>query len=663
MIYETYRLFVRGRQRASRTRAARRTPQEGAAMAVKHPLKITDTTLRDAHQSLFATRMRFADMAPIVEKLDAVGFHSLEVWGGATFDVTHRFLQEDPWARLREIKKRAKRTPLQMLLRAQNLVGYRNYADDVCRAFCRHAVDCGMDIFRIFDALNDARNFETSFAALRQTGVHIQAAISFSVTERRIGGPVFTLDYYKQKAKEFVGLGAHSLCIKDMAGILTPEDARLLVTELRKIVDVPIQLHTHFTAGLGDLAYFHAAHAGVDVIDCSVSPFAYRSGQPAAEPLIVALEGTPRATGLPLEPLYEIADYLESIAPKYRHFLGAAKTSIIDIGVLRHQVPGGMLSNLLNQLREAEALDRLDDVFAELPHTRRDLGYPPLVTPTSQIVGAQAVMNVVAGERYKQVSQEVKDYCYGLYGRPPAPIDPAVRAKCLKGYPRGETPIDVRPADVLAPEMDKAFAAIKEFSTDLGDALTYALYPRTGLAFLRWKYGLDKNPPGERAKTFDEVRREDEAIKQALAGSPPAKPAQLDAAHVQTVRVVVAGEVFEVQVELPDGAAPRLVRPPTAGAPPTAAPKAAGEKSAVAAPAPPAKTAAGPGAVIAPMPGVIVRQLVQVGEMVQAGQPVVILEAMKMENALPAPIAGALQSFLKPLGATVARGETIAVIG
>jgi biotin carboxyl carrier protein len=322
-----------------------------------------------------------------------------------------------------------------------------------------------------------------------------------------------------------------------------------------------------------------------------------------------------------------------------------------------------MLSNLINQLREADALDKLDEVYRELPQTRKDLGYPPLVTPTSQIVGVQAVMNVLGGERYKLVSQEVKDYCYGLYGRPPAPIDPEVRRRCLRGYARGETPIDSRPADVLEPEMDKAFAAIKEFSADPGDALTYALYPRSGLAFLRYKYGLDQAPPGEKAKTLAEVKKEDDLIKKVLAGAPLEQPRAFDAGRAQTVRVAVEGEVFEVQVELPDALAPApAAKPMLAFGPKAPANHVATKPAAMDGAAPPQAAPAGKGDIVAPMPGLVVRLLAREGDTVQAGQPVVILEAMKMENALPAPIAGKVKSLLKAAGSTVKRGETLAVI-
>ena len=636
-------------------------------MTANKPLKITDTTLRDAHQSSFATRLRLADMEPIIADLDAVGFHSLEVWGGATFDVAHRFLGEDPWDRLKRIKKLAPRTPLQMLLRGQNLVGYRNYPDDVVRAFCFHAVECGMDIFRVFDALNDPRNFEAAFKALHETNAHIQATISFSLTEPQIGGSVFNLDYFKTKAREFLDLGAHSLCVKDMAGIMNPQDAYMLIKELKKIVDVPIHLHSHFTAGLADMTYLKAIEAGVDVVDCALAPFALRSSQPAAEPLVVALRGSKRETGLSLEKMFGIGEYLEKIAPMYRHFFALEKISVIDIGVLRHQIPGGMLSNLVNQLREAKALDKLDEVYRELPHTRKDLGYPPLVTPTSQIVGVQAVMNVLGGERYKLVSKEVKDYCYGLYGRPPAPIDPEVQAKVLKGYERGETPITCRPADILEPELEKAKAAIKDLSGEIGDVLIYALYPRTGLDFLRYKYGLTQKPPGERVKSLEDVKREDDLVKKALAGELVERTKVEDLGPTRKVRVAVEGKVYEVLVEAGNPAAVSnsamasipVVRPAVqnAGAKSMApaAAQPAPAKSAIAQPA-------GGLVITAPMPGTVVRYLAAVGDKVKAGQSVVILEAMKMENALPSPGDGKIAELGPPAGSIVARGDILAVI-
>lgn len=633
-------------------------------MAAKNPVKITDTTFRDGHQSSLATRLRLEDMEPIAEKLDSIGFHSLEVWGGATFDVAHRFLGEDPWERLRHLKKLMPKTPLQMLLRGQNLVGYRNYPDDLVDAFCLHAVDCGMDIFRVFDALNDGRNFEAAFKSLQKTNAHIQATICFSLTERKIGGPVFNMDYYRDKAKEFVEMGAHSLCLKDMAGLLSPDDAFTLIGELKKIVNVPIQLHTHYTSGLASMTYLKAIEAGVDVIDCSLAPFALRSSQPASEPFVVALEGSDRDTGLDLDLMFAVGEYVESITPKYRHFLNTSRMAVIDTGVLRHQIPGGMLSNLVNQLRQAEALDRIGEVYKELPQTRRDLGYPPLVTPASQIVGVQAVMNVLGGERYKLISTEVKDYCYGLYGRPPAEFNPEVRAKCLKGYPRGETPIDCRPADVLEPELEQAKEAVKDISTEIGDVLIYALYPRTGLNYLRYKHGLEAEMPGEKAKTLEDVKREEELIKKVLSGELEAKPKPGELQNVQTYRVAVEGEVFEVQVET-DGAVPATVTAATAAPTQTAAAPVAQATAAVPVTASKPAAAGAPAdgtQLTAPMPGTLVRYDVKEGDVVKAGQTVVILEAMKMENALPAPCDGTVAALGSAPGSTVTRGDVLLVI-
>ncbi len=455
----------------------------------KNPVRITDLTLRDGHQSLFATRMTTADMLPIAEKLDDIGFYSMEVWGGATFDVTTRFLNEDPWDRVRILReKMPKNTPFQMLLRGQNLVGYRQYADDVVEAFVAKAAEVGIDIFRIFDALNDERNFITAYKAIKKAGKHIQGTLSYALTERRMGGPIFNLDYYVTKAKKLEEMGADSLCIKDMAGIISPYDAYELVSALKKTLKIPVHLHTHYTSGMASMACLKAIEAGADGIDTCVAPFALRSSHPAVEPFIVTLSGTDRDTGLDLEKFPEINDYLESIVEKYMQFADTTKFSVIDIGVLMHQIPGGMISNLVSQLKQAKALHRINEVYEEIPRTRADMGYPPLVTPTSQIVGVQAVMNVLMG-RYKVTTKEVKDYFYGLYGRPSAPVNEEIRKKALKGYERGETPIDVRPGDVLEPELPKAREALKGISDRMEDILIYALYPMTGMEFIKKKYG------------------------------------------------------------------------------------------------------------------------------------------------------------------------------
>lgn len=460
-------------------------------MGDQKTLRITDLTLRDGHQSLFATRMKTADMLPIADKMDAIGFYSMEIWGGATFDVMTRFLNEDPWDRVKLLKEKMPNTKLQMLLRGQNLVGYRNYADDMVDAFVTKAADVGIDIFRVFDALNDERNFLTSFKAIKKNKKHIQGAISYSLTlkEKKLGGPIFNIDYYIKKAKIIEDMGADSLCIKDMSGIISPYDAYTLIAALKANIKIPIHLHTHYTSGMASMSMLKAIEAGVDGIDTCLAPFSHRSSHPAIEPFVVTLKDTPHQLNFDLRAIAEIDDYLESIIPKYISFADTTRFSVIDIGVLMHQIPGGMISNLVSQLRQVKALHRLKDVFEEVPRTRMELGFPPLVTPTSQIVGVQAVFNVLGG-RYKMISNEVKDYFYGLYGRPPAPVDPEIQKKALKGYERGEIPIDIRPGDILEPELPKARKALKKISEDMGDILIYALYPMTGMEFLKKKYGI-----------------------------------------------------------------------------------------------------------------------------------------------------------------------------
>jgi len=486
-------------------------------VVTKNPLKITDVTFRDGHQSSLATRMRTEDMEPIAEEMNKAGFYSMEVWGGATFDVPTRFLNEDPWQRPRILKKLMPDTPLQMLLRGQNLVGYRHYADDVVTAFVHHAAEVGIDIFRVFDAVNDERNFETSLKAIKECGKHAQLSICYSLTERKMGGPVYNLDYYVNKALILQDMGADSLCIKDMAGLIAPDDAYNLITALKRVLKIPVQLHTHYTSGMASMSCLKAIEAGVDIIDTALAPFALRSSHPAIEPIVVALQGTPRDTGLNLAHLFKLGQYIESIAPKYRDFLDTTRMAVIDTGVLMHQVPGGMTTNLVAQLREQNALDRINEVYKELPRVRKELGYPPLVTPTSQIVGVQAVNNVLVG-RYKLISRQVQDYVYGLYGKPPAPIDPEIQEIVLKHYKRGKTPITCRAADMLEPELDKAKEAVKDFTQDIGDVLTAALYPITGLRFLKWKYGLETPPPELKPKTMEDIKREDELIAKVKTG-------------------------------------------------------------------------------------------------------------------------------------------------
>jgi pyruvate carboxylase subunit B len=489
---------------------------EGMDKMGKKPVRITDTTFRDGHQSCLATRMRTEDMLPIAAEMDQVGFYSLEVWGGATFDVTHRFLGEDPWDRVRTLKKVMPRTPFQMLLRGQNLVAYRNHPDDVVEAFIEKSAEVGIDIFRVFDAVNDERNFETAFKAIKKARKHIQGTICYSLTERKMGGPVYHLNYYLEKARVLEGMGADSLCIKDMAGILAPYDAYELIKALKRTVRMPIQLHTHYTSGMASMMYLKAIEAGVDMVDTALAPFALRSSQPAVEPLLVALEGTPWDPGLELSKLLKLGEYIETIAPKYRDFLDTTKMAVIDTNVLKHQIPGGMISNMVSQLKQMKALHRIDEVYAELPQTRKDLGYPPLVTPTSQIIGVQAVLNVIAG-RYKMLSMETQDYVYGLYGKPPVGISEEIKRTVLKSYKKGKEPITCRPADLIEPEMEKAKEESKGVARDLCDTLIYALYPKTGLEFLKWKYGMEPMPERVKPKTLEAIKREDEAMAKAKA--------------------------------------------------------------------------------------------------------------------------------------------------
>jgi len=650
-------------------------------MAGKNPIRFTDTTLRDGHQSNLATRMRTEDMLHLAERLDEVGFFAIEVWGGATFDVTHRFLGEDPWERLRTLKKYIKKTPLSMLLRGQNLVGYRHYADDVADAFVKYTADCGMNVFRVFDALNDIRNFEASFKALHDCkkqglDVHIQAAVCYSLTQRRMGGPVFNKEYYLKFARQSEDMGADSFCLKDMAGMVSPYDAFELIKALKETVKIPIEFHTHYTSGQGSMSYLKAIEAGVDIVDTALSPFGLRTSQPAIEPFIVTVEQTERETDINLAKLIELGHDLEKVAPKYRDFLDTSKMSIIDTGVLLHQIPGGMYSNLVSQMKQFEALDRIHEVMEELPQTRQELGYPPLVTPTSQIVGTQAVFNVLFG-RYKQVSGETKGIAYGLYGQTPAPMDKEVQKLILKGYERGEEPITCRAADILEPEMAKAEEATKGLAKNLGDVLIYAIYPTTGLRYLKWKYGLEPVPEDVKPVTDARIKLEDdvyriikqkdlfakvkEFIDKAAQAAPEKGPA------LRTFNVFVDGDYFEVEVECTSGApvissvtpmAAPAAPAPAAPAPKPAAAPAAAPKPAAAAPA----LAAGEVALKSPMPGMIISYHVQVGDKVESGKPVCILEAMKMQNTLNAPASGTVKAINFEPGASVAKDAVILVI-
>ena len=519
----------------------------------ENPVKIEDLSLRDGHQSLFATRGRTEDMIPVAEKMDEIGFWAMETWGGATFDTMHRYLQEDPWERLRTLKKYIKKTPFSMLLRAQNLVGYRNYADDLATAFVERAAENGMDIFRTFDALNDYRNFETVVKAIKKAGKHFQGCMCYSLTEPRMGGEVYNLDYYVGKAKDLEAMGADSICVKDMAGLIAPYDAYNLIKALKAATKLPIHLHSHYTSGMASMTMLKAIEAGVDIIDTCMSPYALRTSHPAIEPLVMALLGTNRDTGFDIKKLVEIDTIMEhEIMPKYRHLLDNSKMSQIDINVLLHQTPGGMLSNLVNQLRQMNALNRIEDVFKELPRVRKDLGQVPLVTPTSQIVGIQTVNNVLFDtpeERYKMITAQVKDLCYGLYGKTAVPINPEVQKKALKGYPRGETPITMRPAEVLEPELEKAKAEIGDLAKDMDDLITYAQFPTTGRKFLEWKYGKTSEAPGDKKITLEEALKMQDLVNKARQGKVmeiPEKSAPAKSENIRTFNVFVDGEYFRI---------------------------------------------------------------------------------------------------------------------
>lgn len=635
----------------------------------KNPLKIMDLSLRDGHQSLFATRGRTEDMIPVAEMMDEIGYWAIETWGGATFDTMHRFLNEDPWERLRTLKRYIKKTPFSMLLRAQNLVGYRNYADDLAYAFVDRAAENGMDVFRTFDALNDYRNFETVVKQIKKSGKHFQGCICYTLTEPRLGGDVYNLDYYTAKAKDLEDMGADSICVKDMAGLMAPYDAYPLIKALKKAVKAPIHLHSHFTSGMSPMTHLKAIEAGVDIIDTCMTPYAYRTSHAAVEPLVMALLGTNRDTGFDIKKLAAINEIFEKeVLPKYKHLLDDSKVSIIDINVLLHQTPGGMLSNLVNQLREMDALDKIDEVYKELPKVRKDLGQIPLVTPTSQIVGVQTVNNVLhdtPDERYKMITGQVKDLCYGLYGKTAVPINPEVQAKALKGYPRGEEPITCRPAEVLEPELDKAKEEIGDLAVDMDDLILYAQFPVTGRKFLEWKYGKSEPPASVKAITLDDVKKKDEIIKKAKEGklieAKPETPEKTE--NVRTFNVFVDNEYFSVEVD-PTGDM-QAYAPPVQQARPAA--PAAPAASAAPAPAPKAEPAAeepvGDGTMLlAPMPGMIVSYSKKAGDAVTKGETIVILEAMKMENSLTAPCDGTVQGIKFASGDTVAKGAVLCAI-
>ncbi|UJF16125.1 oxaloacetate decarboxylase subunit alpha [Jeotgalibaca sp. MA1X17-3] len=443
-------------------------------------IRITETVLRDAHQSLMATRMSTADMLPIIEKMNQAGYYALECWGGATYDAAIRFLKEDPWERLREIRKKAPDTKLQMLLRGQNLIGYRHYADDIVDKFVEKAVENGIDIFRIFDALNDPRNIQASLDAVKKYGAHAQLTICYTISD------VHTVDYYRTLTKELTEMGADSICLKDMAGILTPKVARDLVRAIKEVSDLPLNIHTHSTSGIGQMTYLAAVEGGANIIDCAISPFAEGTSQPTTESLTLALEELGYDTGLHVEILEEIADYFKIIRNKYLDSgVLDPKMLFSEPKALIYQVPGGMLSNLNSQLKQANAIDKYDDVLQEVPRVWKDLGFPPLVTPMSQMIGTQAVFNVLSGKRYQMVPTEVKDYLHGKYGKSPVPVADDFRISIIGN---DEVMTD-RPANHLKPEFEQLKLELGDLAKTDEDVLTYALFPQVGKAYLQKKYG------------------------------------------------------------------------------------------------------------------------------------------------------------------------------
>jgi oxaloacetate decarboxylase alpha subunit len=632
-------------------------------------VKITDTTLRDAHQSLWATRMRTEDMLPVLEDLDDVGYFSLEVWGGATFDVCLRFLGEDPWERLRQIKSRVKKTPLQMLLRGQSVVGYQHYPDDVVREFVALSVKNGIDIIRIFDALNDVRNMIVPMEAAKKAGAHVQASVVYTIS------PVHTTKHYLETAAALAELGADSICIKDMAGLLTPFKAYELVSLLKKELGIMIHLHSHYIGGMAVGAYLKAAEAGVDVIDTASVPLAFGASQPPVETVVRAFQESDYDTGLDLRHLFGIAKYFEALR-KSRGF-DRGVTRITDMRVFEHQVPGGMISNLVSQLEEQRALERIHDVLEEIPRVRAELGYPPLVTPTSQIVGTQAVLNVLSGARYKLVPGEVKAYVRGFYGRPPAPMDLEIQKKIIGD----EEPLTIRPADQLEPGMAKAQRESAGLARSPEDIMSYAIFPQIAKKF------FEERQQGTLKGETKDTREKKEAMetkngKETLLNIGGSKEdSKMNLKEIkELIKIIDETEISELNLES-DGVkvSIRKGQSLTAGVPVMAAahqPAAAvpvqsvAEEGSLAAPKPsetvlPQNTEA----ITAPMVGTFYQSpapdappYVEIGQRVKAGQPVCIIEAMKLMNEIESEIEGKVVQILVENGQPVEYGQPLFII-
>ncbi|WP_417614157.1 sodium-extruding oxaloacetate decarboxylase subunit alpha [Oceanisphaera sp.] len=593
------------------------------------PLAITDVVLRDAHQSLLATRLRLEDMLPIAEKLDDIGYWSLETWGGATFDACIRYLGEDPWERLRALKKAMPKTPQQMLLRGQNLLGYRHYADDLVYKFVERARTNGMDVFRIFDAMNDVRNLETAIKATVAVEGHAQGTISYTTS------PVHTLEMWVDMAKKLEDMGCHSICIKDMAGLLKPYEAEKLIKRIKAEVKLPLALHCHATTGLSLPTHMKAIDAGIDILDTSISSMSMTYGHSPTETLVAMVEGSERDTGLDLLKLEEIAAYFREVRKKYAKFEGSLKG--IDSRILLSQVPGGMLTNMEGQLKEQGAADRMDEVLKEIPRVREDLGFIPLVTPTSQIVGTQAVINVLTGERYKSITKETAGVLKGEYGAAPAPLNAELQQRVLDGA----EPITCRPADLLTDELAKLtgeFQALAKeeklrVATDeVDDVLTYALFPQVGLKFIRHRDDASAFEPAPGTEP-EPVATPAAVVSQAAAGS-------------EVYAVKVDGQVYEVEVG-PAGSISAVHGAPSAAAPVAAAPQAA-----------PAPASSGE-AVPAPLAGNIFKVVAKAGSQVAAGDVLLILEAMKMETEVRAARAGQVLNVLVKEGDAVSVGDPL----
>ena len=623
-----------------------------------HPIRITDTTFRDAHQSLWATRMLTEDMIPVAEKIDAIGYHSLEVWGGATFDVCMRYLGEDPWERLRTLKKHIKKTPLQMLLRGQSIVGYQHYADDVVEAFISRAVANGIDIIRIFDALNDLRNMEIPIKITRREGAHVQGSVVYTVS------PVHTVEHYLDTAMELENMGVDSVCLKDMAGLLTPFKAYELVKLFKENLHVPVQLHSHYIGGLAIGAYLMAAQAGVDVIDTASIPLAFGASQPPVETIVRALSDTPYDTGLKIGELFEAARYFEELRKRLGYERGV--TRITDMWVFQHQVPGGMISNLVSQLKEQKAANRLEEVLQEIPRVRRDLGYPPLVTPTSQIVGTQAVLNVLTGERYKFVPGEVKAYMKGLYGKPPAPVNLEVQ-KLIIG---DEAPIKGRPADILDSRMEKAKEEIAYLTDDIDDIISYALFPQVAKKFLedRSKGIVRRETPIEKKTAVEKAREEDLKNIGSMKGASDMEIKDIkeliksvDSSDITELNLEVEGVRLQIKRGITEQNTPENLKPLPVNPDKEAAKNnilktdiSSEEKLFM---------------VKSPMVGTFyaasspdVSPFVQVGDLVKKGQTMCIIEAMKLMNEIEAEVSGKVKKILVGNAEPVEYGQDLFMI-